>query len=616
MDNHVRSIVQQSNLRSSRVFFSSPTKLAMAQKLEAIGSTKGFTFDDGSDHDGVSKIFVGGGLQGIHYMEFEYVKDGLLTFGTVVGRRHRGFIETFEINHLKNEHLESVEGYYSHESGYIQGLQFKTNFRISELIGHEKDSKFTLAVEGKHIIGFHGYMRNRNIISIGAYFTWNHPSRLKAKGNKRGHQWDDGADHDGIAKIHVRGGFEGIQYIKFDYVKNEQPQDGSIHGFSGSGFTQMFEINYLYNEHLVYVEGYYDVTSGVIQSLKFKTNFRASEMLGYEKGKKFLLGEKGKKIIGFHGYADKNLNSLGAYLTTVPITKSNCHGGTGGISWDDGVFESIRTVYVNYNTTNIKCVTFHYHNRTVVERQHGWQSVQDEGEEEEFELDYPNEVITSVEGTLKSFGATDMRVTSLIFKSSQGRTSPTFGTVSGTKFLLENKGCAVVGFHGSHNDRDLVAIGAYYSPMPPPTAVKLRPQGGCRGSSWDDGVFEGVKKLYVGQCGNGVSFLKVVYDKDTRMVIGDDHGNKTPLEIKEFEIDYPSEYITGVDGCYDKVIGSEVEVITMLRFTTNKRTSIPVGFVSTSSFLLYKEGYKVVGFHGKASNMINQLGVHVVPFTE
>lgn len=148
-------------------------------------------------------------------------------------------------------------------------------------------------------------------------------------------------------------------------------------------FFLQFEINYLYNEHLVYVEGYYDVASGVIQSLQFKTNFRTSEMLGYEKGKKFLLGDKGKKIVGFHGYADKYLYSLGAYFTTVPIIKSECRGGTGGISWDDGVFESIRTVYVSYNTTNIKSITFHYHNRTVVERQHGWQSIQNEGEEEE-----------------------------------------------------------------------------------------------------------------------------------------------------------------------------------------------------------------------------------------
>lgn len=144
----------------------------------------------------------------------------------------------FEINHVKNEHLESVEGYYDHESGYIQGLQFKTNFRVSELIGYEKGNKFTLEVKGKKISGFHGYMRKRNIIALGAYFTMILPSRLDVKGGKGGHQWDDGANHDGVTKIHVRGGFDGIQYIKFNYVKNGETQDGPIHGISGSGFTQ------------------------------------------------------------------------------------------------------------------------------------------------------------------------------------------------------------------------------------------------------------------------------------------------------------------------------------------------------------------------------------------
>ncbi|CAH8340750.1 unnamed protein product, partial [Eruca vesicaria subsp. sativa] len=513
----------------------------------------------------------------------------------------------FEINHLKNEYLESVEGHYDHESGYIQGLQFKTNFRISERIGYEKER-----------IGFHGYIRKRKIISLGAYFTLIYPNRLEAKGSKggHGHQWDDGADHDGLTKIHVRGGFEGIQYIKFEYVKSGEIQDGPIHGLSGSGFTQTFEINHLNDEHLVYVEGYYDDVSGVIQALQFKTNLKTSDTLGYEKGKKFLLAEKNKKITGFHGHADKNLNSLGAYFTTVSLTKSERHGGCEGLYWDDGVFESIKTVYISYNTTNVKCITFHYHNHKVVERQHGWQSKQDDGEEEKFELDYPNEVITSVEGTFKRFGPGKTRVTSLIFKSSEGRTSPTFGLTNGTKFVLESKGCAVVGFHGRHDDRDLVSIGAHFSPLPPPTAEKLRPQGGLRGESWDDGVFEGVRKLYVGQGDNGIVFLKVVYGRDTRIFIGEDHGNTTPLEVKEFELEYPSEYITAVDGCYDNVIGSEAEVITMIRFTTNKRTSIPVGFQSTSSFSLYKEGFKIVGFHGKSSNMINQLGVHVVPFTD
>lgn len=137
-----------------------------------------------------------------------------------------------------------------------------------------------------------------------------------------------------------------------------------------------FEIDHLNGEHLVSVEGYYDdEESGVIQALQFKTNLKTSELLGYEKGKKFSLGRKGKKIIGFHGYAEKYLNSLGAYLTTIPLTKSECHGDTdnGGKYWDDGVFGGIKNVYVCYFPDHVNSIAFDYNNgHTIVMRQHGW----------------------------------------------------------------------------------------------------------------------------------------------------------------------------------------------------------------------------------------------------
>jgi hypothetical protein len=277
-----------------------------------------------------------------------------------------------------------VEGYYDYGSGYIQGLQFKTNFRVSELIGYDEGTKFSLSVKGKRIIGFHGYMKERKIISLGGYFSWIHPRKMEAKGSKGGNQWDDGTNNDGVTKIHVRGGVEGIQYIKFDYVrKSGQHINGSIHGLSGSGFTQTFEIDHLNNEHLVCVEGYYDDESGVIQALQFKTNIKTSELLGYKKGKKFSLVDKRKKIVGFHGYADKNLNSLGAYFTTVSPTKSECYGSSKGIYWDDGVFDFIRTVYVSSNVMNVRYIKFHYYNRAVVVRQHGWNSIVEEDGEKE-----------------------------------------------------------------------------------------------------------------------------------------------------------------------------------------------------------------------------------------
>jgi len=106
-----------------------------------------------------------------------------------------------EIDHLNNEHLESVESYYNDASGNIQALQFKTNFKVSEVIGYGKGTKFSLSVKGKIIIGFHGYIRSQTcplVNSLGAYFTWIPACRLEAKGSKGGIQWDDGADHEAM----------------------------------------------------------------------------------------------------------------------------------------------------------------------------------------------------------------------------------------------------------------------------------------------------------------------------------------------------------------------------------------------------------------------------------
>lgn len=112
-------------------------------------------------------------------------------------------------------------------------------------------------------------------------------------------------------------------------------------------------------------------------------------------------------------------------------------------------------------------------------------------------VDYPDEFITSVEGTFMY--DTDTWVTSLSFKTSKGRTSQKFGVVSEdnsrSDFVLENKGCALVGFHGRstesksgvYPDTVLIGLGAYFHPPPPPNAEKLKAQGSDGGSSWDDG---------------------------------------------------------------------------------------------------------------------------------
>ncbi|CAF2125360.1 unnamed protein product [Brassica napus] len=442
--------------------------------------------------------------------------------------------------------------------------------------------------------------------------------KLAAKGGKGGNQWDDLADHDNITKIYVRGGYEGIQYVQFDYVKGGKPQTGSMHGVSGRGFTQPFEID-PNNEHLVSVEGYYDEATGVIQALKFKTNKKTSEMMGYDdKGTKFSLEVNGKKIIGFHGYAETNLNSLGAYFTTVPPTKLGYQGGSGGSPWDDGPnFNGVRKVSVSFDNDKIRQIRIDYDKGGLVERRaHG----EDVGSHGEFVVDFPNEYIISVEGTCDNVSNTTLdRVRSLVIKTSKNRTSPLFGNVSARKFVLESNGYPLIGFHGRAASA-LDAIGAYFSPLipspPPPPTEKLQAKGGEGGDPWDDGVFNGVREIHVGQGHSGIVAVKFVYEKDSQVAEGNEHGIPTMLDYEKFKLDYPSEYITSVEGCFDKILNSERGIITMLKFKTNKQTSRPYGMESTSSFVLGKEGYKIVGFHGKTSHELHQLGVHVVPITQ
>ncbi|WZZ64379.1 hypothetical protein YC2023_075749 [Brassica napus] len=190
----------------------------MTQRLEAEGSKNGrYIWDDGFNHDDVTKIYVRGGSDGIQFICFDYIMKGQLNNGSFHGQSYKGFTQTFEINHLKHEHLESVNVYYTESTG-VQALQFKTNLRISELMEYDdKGTKFTLAVHGKKIIGFHG-SKQSNIYSLGAYFTWITPTRMEAKGGNG-------------------GGRKGIQYIKFEYVKDGQLKDGPVHGsISGGGF--------------------------------------------------------------------------------------------------------------------------------------------------------------------------------------------------------------------------------------------------------------------------------------------------------------------------------------------------------------------------------------------
>lgn len=76
------------------------------------------------------------------------------------------------------------------------------------------------------------------------------PQKFEARGGNGGNQWDDGAEHEGVSKIYIREGCDGIESIKVDYVKNGEPKDGPIHGGSGQSFTESVHVQTLI--HMIY----------------------------------------------------------------------------------------------------------------------------------------------------------------------------------------------------------------------------------------------------------------------------------------------------------------------------------------------------------------------------
>ncbi|CAN6885313.1 unnamed protein product [Brassica oleracea] len=101
------------------------------------------------------------------------------------------------------------------------------------------------------------------------------------------------------------------------------------------------------------------------------------------------------------------------------------------------------------------------------------------------------------------------------------------------------------------------------------------------------------------------------------VVIFTDEMMLTALDTSAIFVLDPNEYITAVEINYDNIFCTESEIITMLRFTTNKRTSPPFGLEGAKSILLKENGHKVVGFHGKAgADILHQVGVHVKPISK
>ncbi|KAJ0242240.1 Jacalin-related lectin 5 [Hirschfeldia incana] len=640
------------------------SKTDVPGKKGPLGGEKGEEFND-VGFEAVKKITVGADQYSVTYIKIEYVKDGKVEI-----REHgtnRGGLKEFSVDY-PNDSITAVSGTYKHIFTYdttlITSLYFTTSKGFtSPLFGIDsakKGTEFEFKGEnGGKLIGFHG--RGGNAIdAIGAYFDTSSqgsdggepstnnpkpkpddvPGKKGPLGGDKGKEFDD-VGFEGVKKVTVGADDYSITYIKIEYLK-----DGKVeiveHG-TASGKLEEFAVDYP-NDSITEVGGsykhVYNSDTTLITSLYFTTSKGfTSPFFGkkYDKETKFeFKDENGGKLIGFHGRGGSAIDAIGAYFDTgskpsgpgdsgsgsnsgSSPQKLDAQGGKGGNQWDDsGDHDGVTKIHVAVGRV-IEQIRFDYVKKGQAKEgpAHGVKGAR--SSIRTFEISHPDEYLLSVKGWSDSSN----KIVGIQFitnkKPSEYYGFEKYPGEEGTDILLEVKDKKIVGFHG-FADTHVNSLGAYFAPIastPLKPSKKLKAVGGDEGASWDDGAFDGVKKIKVGQNNDGVSFVAVEYQNGSQKVVGDGHGKQSALGVETFELT-DGEYITSVGVYYDKVYADQrgVTLVTCLVFKTNKQESQPFGMTGGEYVELKEEGNKVVGFHGKASDWVHQIGVYVAPVTK
>ncbi|KAF8083400.1 hypothetical protein N665_0775s0002 [Sinapis alba] len=304
-----------------------------------------------------------------------------------------------------------------------------------------------------------------------------------------------------------------------------------------------------------------------------------------------LESKNGGKLLGFHGRAGPLLNAIGPHFFAFnyPLTHFNLEGGTEGNAWDDGAFDGVRKVVVGRSGKFVSYVRFEYaKGQRTVPHSHG---VRDEAPQE-FVVDYPNEHITFVEGTI------DGKLTSLKFTTSKGRTSPAFGNRDGRKFVFEKTGFKLVGFCG-RSGNVIDALGAHFAPFPAPVPVPTLPYSLTPPNS--------VSKIYISAGYRGIGEIKFYNVENGQTKERFVHSVKGKDIISTLVINNPpKEYLVSLESWYDSS-----HVFQGIKFKTDKTGSDSLRYKFSEDdgtpFSIQIKDNKITGFHKLPYSNLNSL---------
>ncbi|KDP40814.1 hypothetical protein JCGZ_24813 [Jatropha curcas] len=141
-------------------------------------------------------------------------------------------------------------------------------------------------------------------------------------------------------------------------------------------------------------------------------------------------------------------------------------------------------------------------------------------------------------------------------------------------------------------------------------SILVGPWGGNGGTSWDDGIYNGVREITIvyDRC---IDSIQVVFDKNGKPVIGEKRGGVGGTNRIEIKLQYPEEFLVSASGHYCPVVYGGSPVIRSLTLKSNRRTFGPYGVEEGTPFTLSMDGGSIVGFMGRSGWYLDSIGFHL-----
>ncbi|CAI0436001.1 unnamed protein product [Linum tenue] len=572
------------------------------------GGGAGARWDDGV-YSAVRQVIIFHGAA-IDSIQIEYDQNC-----TSVWSEKHGGTGGIKTNKIKlespDEYLVSISGHYGGlvESGppLVRSIVLQSNRRKYGPFGIQQGTHFSVPVAGAKVVGFHG-RSSWYLDSIGVHlkhFLPRNPSKkpefeaqasnnkktapvingtVKAKqavtygpwGGSGGDIFDDGV-YAGVREVHLTR-TKGLVSIRVCYDLNGNAVWGEKNG--GTGGIRLDRIAFDYpSEVLTHITGCCGPTilrgPTIVRSITFHTNRRKYGPFGDEQGTSFSSGSNNGKIVGFHG------RSGGPFVDSIGVH----------------VMEGIREVKFQQQANPAALMVRGPSYAPIIAREPRSPRLYNDSFDMTREVKFQQEANPAVMMVREPSYAPPV-----IIEEPYSRHPAYDDFFNGMREM-----------RFAHEAKPITVREAY--PAAGLTSASWRSGlwGGERGQPWDDGIFYGVKKIFLTR-GEAICCIQFEYDgKGGQSVWSARHGGGSEVNSHSINFEYPQEVLTAVSGYHGSLTGGDrSDVIKSLTFHTNKGKYGPYGEERGAFFTSTAEGEgRIVGFHGRSGCYLNALGIHM-----